>query len=220
MMMTNPVIIRPFKDKDKDALRQICCNVADRGRPIESFFLDRELAADALTSYYTDYEPQSTFVAEVEGKVIGYINGCCDNRRWGLVMFWILIPGLLCHAFRRRVVFKEYFLKLAYGSMANWRRFFSWRKQEFHSHEGHMHIGIVDEFRHQQVGGKLVAALMAYALTQGVDTLSASVQDNNTAACRFFEGLGFHVRERYPMVFLRGDILNHYQALVYVKELR
>ena len=64
---------------------------------LKIFFPDRDVAGDLLTKYYTDYEPQSTFVAECDGRLIGYINGCMDNRRYGLVMFWILMPALLAH---------------------------------------------------------------------------------------------------------------------------
>jgi len=95
----NKINIRPYKIEDRDALRALCCNIADRGRPIENFFPDRDVAADMLTQYYTDYEPESTFVVESDGHLVGYINGCMDNRRHGLVMFWLLMPSLLLKAF-------------------------------------------------------------------------------------------------------------------------
>ena len=103
----NNINIRPYNLKDRAALRMLCCDVADRGGPIENFFPDRDLAADLLTKYYTDYEPQSTFVAECDGRLVGYINGCMDNRRYGLVMFWILMPLLLVKGFKRGIFFRR-----------------------------------------------------------------------------------------------------------------
>src|SRR5271157_920746 len=111
----NNINIRPYKVQDRAALRMLCCDVADRGEPIENFFHDRDLAADLLTKYYTDYEPQSTFVAECDGCLVGYINGCMDNRRYGLVMFWLLMPSLLVKAFKRGLFVRREFWQMAAG---------------------------------------------------------------------------------------------------------
>ena len=85
--MSPNTIIRLYQKSDREALRRICCDVADRGGPIENFFPDRVLVADLLMNYYADYEPEASFVAENSGELVGYINGCFDNRRYGLVMF-------------------------------------------------------------------------------------------------------------------------------------
>src|SRR5208283_1721558 len=99
--------IRPYKAEDRAALRMLCCDVADRGGPVENFFPDRDLAADLLTKYYTDYEPQSTFIAQCDGQMVVYINGCMDNRRYGLVTFWLIMPLLLAKAFKRGIFFQS-----------------------------------------------------------------------------------------------------------------
>src|SRR5476651_2072814 len=102
----NKINIRSFRPEDRPALRTLCCDVADRGGPVENFFPDRDLAADLLTKYYTEYEPQATFVAECDGRLAGYINGCMDNRRYGLVFFWLLLPPLLIKGFKRGIFFR------------------------------------------------------------------------------------------------------------------
>jgi len=191
--------------------------VADRGGPIENFFPDRDVAADLLTKYYTDYEPQSTFVALCDERMVGYINGCMDNRRYGLVMGWLLMPPLLIKAFKRGVFFRPEILQLLRGALKNWRRIFVWRKKSFHSHQGHLHIGILGDFRGQQVGRNLLNALMAHASAGGVSEIVASVHDANNAAGRFFETQGFVVRESYPMVLIRDGKEEHYHSLLYVK---
>ena len=208
---------RPYKTEDRSALRSLCCDVADCGDPIENFFTDRDVAADLLTKYYTDYEPQSTFVALCDNRIIGYINGCMDNRRYGLVMFWILMPSLLLKAFKRGIFFRPEIRQLFGGVLKNWRRIFIWRKKSFHSHQGHLHIGIVKDFRGQHVGRNLLNTLLDYAAGWGIAQLAASVHDANKAACIFFEGQGFVVRERYPMVLIRDGREEHYHSLLYVK---
>ena len=209
--------IRPYKAEDRLALRTLCCDVADRGAPIESFFPDREVAADLLTKYYTDYEPESTFVAQCDGRLVGYINGCMDNRRYGLVVFWLLMPTLLIKAFKRGLFFRPEIGQMLKGMLRNWRRIFVWRKSSFHSHQGHLHIGVSGDFRGRQVGRDLVNALTAYASKVGVAQLAASVHDANKAASVFFETQGFVVRERYPMILIRDGKEEQYHSLLYVK---
>jgi len=213
----NKINIRPYKTEDRGALRTLCCDVADRGGPIENFFPDRDAAADLLTKYYTDYEPQSTFVALSDGRLVGYVNGCMDNRRYGLVVFWLLTPPLLIKAFKRGIFFRPQIQELLKGMLKNWRRAFVWRKSSFHSHQGHLHIGIAADCRGQQVGQNLVRTLVDYAAGSGVGELTASVHDANKAAGIFFEAQGFVVRESYPMVLVRDGKEEHYHSLLYVK---
>lgn len=211
------VIVRSFQESDRSAVREICCDTADRGGPIERTFPDRQWAADLLTSYYTDYEPSASVVAEIDGKVVGYVQASFDNRRYGLVIFWILGPRLIWKAFQRGLLFRAQLWRIVAVALRNWRRLFHWRKKSFHSHQGHMHIGIAKEARGLHIGRQLVEILIQHAKAKGVQELAASVHSSNTAACRFFEKSGFEVRDSYPMVMLRGETLEHYDALLYVK---
>src|SRR5580698_6466181 len=68
-------LIRPYRASDRDVVRAICADTGFLGQPIDPVFEDRELFADYLTSYYTDAEPESTFVCELEGEVKGYVMG-------------------------------------------------------------------------------------------------------------------------------------------------
>jgi RimJ/RimL family protein N-acetyltransferase len=213
----NNINIRPYRSCDRAALRRLCCDVADRGKPIENFFPDRDLAADVLTKYYTDYEPRSTFVAECEGRLVGYINGCMDNRRYGLVMFWLLLPTVLVKGLIRGTFFRREIWAMAQGALKNWRRILVWRKKSFSSHQGHLHIGIAQDVRRQQVGQKLILSLIDYATRLGVGELSASVHEANKTAGDFFEAQGFEVRQRNPMTMMREGKEEYYHSLLYVK---
>src|ERR1700683_2157722 len=61
--------IRPYRPEDRPLLRAICADTGFLGQPIDPVFEDRELFADYLTSYYTDAEPESTLVCELNGEV-------------------------------------------------------------------------------------------------------------------------------------------------------
>ena len=73
--MPSDAIIRPYRPSDRDAVRRLCCETGYLGKAIDPVFEDRELFADYLTSFYTDREPESTFVLEQEGEVKGYLMG-------------------------------------------------------------------------------------------------------------------------------------------------
>jgi hypothetical protein len=67
--------IRKFQLGDRARVRQLCCETGFLGNPIDPVFEDRELFADYLTAYYTDWEPESAFVLLVNGEIRGYLLG-------------------------------------------------------------------------------------------------------------------------------------------------
>lgn len=78
-------ITRPYARRDRERIRQICCETGYLGEPIDTVFSDRDLFADYLTRYYTDVEPESAWVGEKDGVVVGYLLGC---KRWHLNRWW------------------------------------------------------------------------------------------------------------------------------------
>jgi hypothetical protein len=84
-------IIRPFAAKDREKIRFICCETGYLGNPIDSIFSDRDLFADYLTRYYTDIEPELSWVGEKDGEVVGYLIGC---KRWKLNQWWGIWNGI------------------------------------------------------------------------------------------------------------------------------
>ena len=56
--------------------------------------------ADLVMNYYTDYEPEHTWVTESEGGVIGYISACFDEAGYNRIMLFKIIPVSLIRAER------------------------------------------------------------------------------------------------------------------------
>lgn len=73
--MSSDAVIRPYRPTDRNAVRRLCCETGYLGKAIDPVFEDRELFADYLTRFYTDWEPESTFVLEQDGVVKGYLMG-------------------------------------------------------------------------------------------------------------------------------------------------
>ncbi len=75
MALPPGVVIRKYEPRDREVVRWLCCQTGFLGKPIDPVFEDRELFADYLTAYYTDIEPESCFVLELNGEVKGYLLG-------------------------------------------------------------------------------------------------------------------------------------------------
>ncbi|HEV3408874.1 MAG TPA: hypothetical protein VG095_01150 [Chthoniobacterales bacterium] len=88
MSAQNSFIIRSYKPTDRDAVRRLCCLTGFLGEPIDPIYEDCELFADFLTTYYTDHEPESCFVVEINGELRGYLLGCRRPLRNQLYSFY------------------------------------------------------------------------------------------------------------------------------------
>ena len=67
--------VRMYNPKDRERIREICCDTGLLGEKIDPFMPDRKLWADANSTYYTDKEPESLFVLDERGRIIGYLFG-------------------------------------------------------------------------------------------------------------------------------------------------
>ena len=83
-----PFLIRRYRRSDRDAVRKLCCDTGFLGDPIDPVYEDRELFADFLTTYYTNWEPESSFVIEKDGEIRGYLLGSRKPLLNQLYSFW------------------------------------------------------------------------------------------------------------------------------------
>src|ERR1043165_9787703 len=82
-----PFTIRSYRKSDREAVRRLCCQTGFLGEPIDPVYEDRQLFADFLTTYYTDHEPESSFVLEIDGEIRGYLLGSRKPLRHQLYSF-------------------------------------------------------------------------------------------------------------------------------------
>ncbi len=193
------MLIRPYVPRDRDAVRQICCETADRGEPLERFFHDREAFADLVTRYYTDFEPGSVWVAEHDGTVVGYLTGCLDTGRYRRVLAWRVVPRAVLHAFLRGVFWSRKTWGAIIAGLRTWRHDGLRRRVALRQYPAHLHLNVQQGFRSQQVGHGLMERFLEGARAAGVRGVYAAVSGQNSAACRFFERMGFTTLGRYPV---------------------
>lgn len=206
-METTPVrhLIRRYRPEDRDAVRAICADTGFLGQPIDTAFEDRELFADYLTSYYTDREPESTFVCEVGGEVKGYVMGSRFPRRKEAYERRLL-PGLVARGLWR------YFSR-PYNAAS--RRYVRWiitqaRKENPFTPPDipHFHFNIRPEARSVAATREIVDAFLQYLHDCGDKQVYAQVVAYDTRrGDRMFARYGFRVldqrevtkyRELYP----------------------
>jgi ribosomal protein S18 acetylase RimI-like enzyme len=183
--------VRPYRPEDRDAVRAICADTGFLGKPIDPAFEDRELFADYLTSYYTDAEPESTLVCELEGEVKGYLMGSRFPQR-KKQFERRLLPLLLVKGLWR------YFTR-PYNAAS--RRYVRWiitqaRKENPFTppNIAHFHFNIRPEARNLRSTVELVDMFLQYLLDHGEKQVYAQVVTYESRRDdRLFERYGFRV---------------------------
>jgi len=202
--------IRPYEPRDRAALRQICCDTADAGQPVEKFFPNREVFADLLTNYYTEFEPQSTFVADNGGEVVGYTTGCLDTKRFLRTMKRRIVPAIFFKALVRGVLWHPQTVRLLRANLGLWLKSGHRTGPALDDYPAHLHVNVRQGFRGQKVGQRLVEKFCQRALAAAVRGVHAGVSAENAQARHFFQGLGFvelHREARMRKPDGSGDIL-------------
>ena len=199
-------IIRPYAAGDRVAVRRICCDTADAGRPVEAFFDDRELIADLLMNYYTDFEPASAWVAEqaggpaIAGEVVGYLTGCRDTGRFRRIMFWCIVPRALFKAFWRGTWWAVSTRRLIRCNLPIWWRSLGNWTMPLAGYPAHLHINLRPGMQGQGVGRQLINQFLAQLRSAGISGVHLSTREDNMAALAFFKKMGFARLDRRPFM--------------------
>lgn len=154
--------VRFYRASDREAVRRICGDTGFLGNPIDPMFEDRELFADYLTQYYTDIEPESTLVCEVNGVVSGYLMGC---RRPVLNQFYHFFHNLML-VIRGAWKFRHY--NAASKKFVSWIIKNGWREVPAAPRfTPHFHINLLPEARNVTNTRALIDAFLDYLTQKG-----------------------------------------------------
>jgi hypothetical protein len=184
-------LIRPYRPADRETVRAICADTGFLGKPIDPAFEDRELFADYLTSYYTDVEPESSFVCEFDGEVKGYVMGSRFPRKKEAYERRML-PGLVARGLWR------YFTR-PYNAAS--RKYVKWiltqaRKEVPFTPPDipHFHFNVRPEARSVAATVEMVDLFLRYLTTNGDKQVYAQVVSyESRRGARMFERYGFKV---------------------------
>lgn len=188
----SPIRVRSYEPRDREAIRHLCCETGFLGNPIDPVFQDRDLFADYLTSYYTDWEPKASFVVEQDGVVKGYLLG---SRRPFLQQIYGLWHNLvlLFKAIRRYRTYNR-----ATRDFIGWILRNSWREVPAAPRRtAHFHFNLLPEV--QSVAGtkQLLIAYFDYLRSHGERAVFGQIVTfEDRRGSRLFERYGFQVLEK------------------------
>lgn len=220
-VLESPISIRAYRPSDRDAVRKIAFDTADLGRSFEPLLDDPELLADFLTRYYTDFEPDSAWVAESGDSVIAYLLGCIDTGRYQSVMFWRVIPAATVRAIATGTIFRLQLWRLLRGLIIRIiLESFSVKQATQHC-GAHLHVGIQEGFRGRHIGDGLISLFEKKTQASGVKQICARVREDNAGARAFFERLGYRgISSSRPIVYIYGKGEKvHFRLITYAKQI-
>ena len=212
------LVIRKYKSEDRQRVRQIACDTAFMGNPAEIFFNGREFIADFLTLYFTDYEPESCFVAEKDGRVIGYLIGSKNDKRMNNTFLFKIIPKLFFKNLFSKTFFKKKNLRFI---LANFNSFMKGELQAPDSikeeYPAILHINIDKNYRSYGIGRMLVESYIDYVRGGKVHGLHLTTQSENSF--KFFEKLGFIPLHETKRSYFRHILNKEIRYIYYGKKL-
>jgi ribosomal protein S18 acetylase RimI-like enzyme len=193
------LVIRRYEPGDRAALRTICCDTADAGGPVEHFFPDREVFADLVARYYTDFEPTSSWVAECDGQIAGYLNGCLATRRFARVMALRVLPRLMANILVRGTLRQPQARRFVALNGPLWMRP-GHKLADEKPYPAHFHVNLEPAFRARHAGAALVETFLSHLQSANIPGVHVNVREDNARGRAFFEHFGFGAISRHPFM--------------------
>ncbi len=191
MSLPEGIVIRKYEPRDRATVRRLCCETGFLGTPIDPVFEDRDLFADYLTSYYTDREPESSFVLEQDGVIKGYLLGSRHTLRqqWhGFFLNFRLFYRVMRH-------YRTY--NRASRDFIGWILRNSWREvPATPKRMPHFHINLLPEAQGVAGTREIVNRFLEYLRDSGEKAVFGQMVTFESRRVRFFERYGFKVVEK------------------------
>ena len=184
--------IRSYRPDDRQAVRKLCCDTGFLGSPIDPVYEDRQLFADFLTTYYTDHEPESSFVIEYEGEIRGYLLGCRKPLLNQLYSFWQNV-SLFLKALTRYFRYNERSRRFI-----RWTLVHGWREVPAAPRRvPHFHINLLPDARRMSTTRALMSAYLSYLYRSGENRVYGQIVTfESRRGEEMFERYGFKVLNR------------------------
>lgn len=183
------ILVRPYQVKDRGAIRSIALATAMAGEPASVFFDGNDFLADALTGYFTDREPESCFVAEDQGRVVGYIIGARDTRLMDDCFQKKILWPLFKKAFVQGLLLRR--KNFLFAMQALWAvvsgKFIM--PDFYRDYPATLHINLLPGVRGGGVGSRLMRTYLEFLRSQQIKGVRMATMSD--AAGRFFAAQGF-----------------------------
>lgn len=220
-MLNRQIYIRKFKSEDRRAVRRISCETAFLGELSGVFFDDNEILSDILTLYFTDFEPDSCFVAVDAKRVIGYIIGSKNAKKMNNVFIKKILPQLINRSLRKGLFLRpnnlRFFLRIAASFLKG--EFFA---PDFSkSYPATLHINIDKDYRGEKLGEQLIARYLVFLGSESVSGVHFGTMSEG--AKKFFLKVGFSIlhksKRSYMRYYLKQDVPYYVFGKILQKEM-
>ena len=208
--------IRKFEVGDRNRVRELCCATGFLGNSIEPVFEDLKIFADYLTAYYTDWEPESSFVLLIDGQIRGYLLGSRHPFRQKCYNIWGNLALVLAGSFR----YPGY--NAASKKFVKWIISRAWKEVPA-SPRGmaHFHINLLADARQLATTRELMDAYLAYLAENGEKSVYGQmVVFEGRRGARMFERYGFRVLNRTEITKYRDVYPNPVYLCTVIKDLQ
>jgi hypothetical protein len=192
MKQEKPFAIRSYRPEDRATVRRLCCQTGFLGDPIDPVYEDRQLFADFLTTYYTDWEPDSSFVLEIDGEIRGYLLGSRKPLRNQLYAFWQNVSLFL------KALSRYFHYNQKSRRFVRWTLMYGWREVPAAPRRvPHFHINLLPDARKMSTTRALMSAYLSYLYRCGEKRVYGQIVTfESRRGERMFERYGFKVLNR------------------------
>lgn len=216
--MTAPdIVIRKFQPKDKDQVRKISHDTAFIGESAAIFFKGEKIISDSLTLYFTDYEPESCFIAEANGEIAGYLIGAKSQVASEKIINSKIAPHLFWEALKSGVFFNKKNMTFILNSLSGMM------KGEFNlpdfnkEYPAILHINIKKEFRGLDIGSRLIRAYLDYLREEKINGVHLATMSGG--AGEFFSKQGFNLLHEGKRSYFKHILHKDIPVYIYGKKL-
>lgn len=194
--------IRPYQSADRPGVRHIY-GMDEFARPhlMHRYPRMSEYLADSM-SHYIDREPESTFVAEVCGDVVGALLGAVDARRTEEICEREVEPRLLRHCLTGRYGWPGWLWTVWRTELAS--RGTRTPEVDPKQYPAHLHIGVLPEWRRRGLGTALMARYGDYLARRGVAGYHLYAASFHRLGVVFYRKLGLEELGAFEWRFHNG----------------
>ena len=184
-------LIRKFRARDERAVRMICFETALFGESVAPYFGDLRLVTDAILGFHIWGEPDYLYVADADGRVVGYLAGTMDvrslRRRCAARLAFRLSRGWVArgHFLRPRS------WRLAWDAARYARAVASLSGRVRENYPANLHVNIDRNYRALGLGRALVEKFLEDAGRGG--SPGVHLATTSAGGREFFSAMGFAV---------------------------
>lgn len=168
------MIIRKYQSKDRKAVEFIQLSTYRIGKPIQPL-MEHPEKLNKDVKYYFEQEPQSCYVAVSNGKVVGYLLGCLDDKNHEESIYAFVGAAIIALTKLPFIPSKDrkfYWgrIKVIFLAMLGKSAESKFKPPK---DSGHIHINLLPEARGKGVGTRLLKMFFKYAKLNGVKRIHA-----------------------------------------------